>query len=154
MYDQISILRNSSKVKLCCAVSLGLGLKGVKIAWILVKFGILHSFLSNGHPNLWSIFNYEKLVKSETPLCSFVRFWLKHPKIALNIVKVVVHSYLPNAHLNQWSNFNFKKLVKSEIWSCCFAKVGVKEGENSSERCERLSAHLSTKWASKSMIKF
>ena len=63
-------------------------------------------------------------------------FVLKEPKIAMNIVKVGVQSYIPNAHLNLLSNFNFKKLVESETSSCGFTKVGVKGGENSSERCE------------------
>ena len=51
IYDQTSIQRNWSKVKLCCAVLLGLGIKGVKIARNVVKVGV-HIRLSNGHPNL------------------------------------------------------------------------------------------------------
>ena len=51
MYDQISIIRNWSKVKLRHAFSLGLGLKVVKTAWNIVKVGV-HAYLSNGHPNL------------------------------------------------------------------------------------------------------
>ena len=51
IYDQISIIRNYSKVKLCHAFSLGLGLKAVKIAWNVAKVGV-HAYLSNGHPNL------------------------------------------------------------------------------------------------------
>ena len=51
IYDQISIIRNCSKVKLHHAFSLGLGLKVVKIAWNVAKVGV-HAFLSNGHPNL------------------------------------------------------------------------------------------------------
>ena len=69
-------------------------------------------------------------------------------------MKVGVNSYIQNAHLNQWSNFNSKNLVKSETPSCGFAKVWVKEDENRSKRREILSACLSIKWASKSMIKF
>ena len=49
--DQISIIRNYSKVKLRNAFSLGLGLKVVKIAWNVVKVR-MHACLSNGHPNL------------------------------------------------------------------------------------------------------
>ena len=50
--ERISILRNCSKVKLYCAVSLGLGLKGVKIlAQNVAKFEV-HDCLSDGHPNL------------------------------------------------------------------------------------------------------
>ena len=56
IYDQISIIRNCSKVKLCHAFSLGLGLKVVKIAWNITKVGV-DACLSNGHPNLWSSFN-------------------------------------------------------------------------------------------------
>ena len=49
VYEQISILGNYSKVKLCHAVSLGLGLKGVKIIGRNIpKFGV-HDCLSNGH---------------------------------------------------------------------------------------------------------
>ena len=51
IYDQISILRNCSKVKLRHAFSLGLGLKVVKIAWNIVKVG-MHACLYNEHPNL------------------------------------------------------------------------------------------------------
>ena len=51
IYDQISIIRNYSKVKLHHAFSLGLGLKVVKIAWNVANFGV-HACLSDGHPNL------------------------------------------------------------------------------------------------------
>ena len=88
IYEKISILRNFSKVKHCHAVSLGLRLKGVKIiARNVAKFGV-HDCLSNGNSNLWSTFHSKKYVKSETPLYSFVRVWLKgaennseHPEI-------------------------------------------------------------------------
>ena len=46
------------------------------------------------------------------------------------------------------------KFVKSETSLCGFTKVGVKGGENSSERHESWSARLSIKWAPESMIKF
>ena len=51
IHDQISIIRNCSKVKLRHEFSLGLGSKVVKIAWNVVKVGV-HACLSNGHPNL------------------------------------------------------------------------------------------------------
>ena len=69
-------------------------------------------------------------------------------------MKFGVHSYLSNAHLNLLSNFNSEKLVMTETLSCGFTKIGVKGGENILERPEILHAHLSIKWASKSMIKF
>ena len=105
IYEQISIMRNCSKVKLCHAISLRLGLKGVKIiARNVAKFGV-HDCLSNGHPNLWSSFHSKKYVKSETPSYSFVRVWHKGAK-------------------------------------------------NNSEHHESWHALLSSKWTSKSMIKF
>ena len=77
IYKKISILRNCSKVKLCRAVSQGLGLKGVKIiAQNVANFG-MHDCLSNGHPNLWSSFDSKKYVKNETPSYNFVMVWLK-----------------------------------------------------------------------------
>ena len=45
IYDQISIMRNYSKVKI------GLGLKMVKLAWNVEKVGV-HACLFNEHPNL------------------------------------------------------------------------------------------------------
>ena len=76
IYDQISIPRNWSKVKLSCAVSVGLGLKGVKIAQNVANVG-MHACISNMHPNLRLGFNSENLVYAETASCSFVWVWLK-----------------------------------------------------------------------------
>ena len=81
-------------------------------------------------------------------------FGLKEGKIALNITKFSMHSYLPNGHLNLRSSFNSEKLVKRETPSYDFAKVFLKGGDNRSEHHEIWHALLSTKWASKSMIKF
>ena len=58
------------------AVSIGLGLKGFKIAQNVAKVGV-HACLYNMHPNLSSSFNSENLVKGETASCSFVRVLLK-----------------------------------------------------------------------------
>ena len=62
IYDQVSIIRNCSKVKLRHAFSLWLGLKVFKIAWNVAKVGVhdylsnvqvgMHACLSTGHPNL------------------------------------------------------------------------------------------------------
>ena len=90
IYDQISILRNCSKVKRCCMVSLGLGLKEVKIAQNIAKVSV-NACLSNGHPNILSSFNSEKLVKRETPSCGFVRVWLKGAENSSE-----VYAYLSN----------------------------------------------------------
>ena len=104
IYDQVSIIRSTSKVNLHRTVLLGFGLKELKVT--------------------------------------------------LNIAKVGMRTYHPNAHQKIWSNFNSEKFVKSETLLCGFAKVGVKGGENSSERHKSWSACLFIKWASKSMIKF
>ena len=76
IYDQISILRNSSKVKLRRVVSIGLGLKWVKIA----QPSILRSWLK---VKLWHAI--------------LLGFHLKEPKIASPIVKFGVHYCLPYA---------------------------------------------------------
>ena len=96
IYDKISIIQNCSKVKLHLAFSLGLGLMVIKIAWNVAKVGV-HACLSNGHPNLSSSF---KLVKSETPLCGFVRVWLKGVENNSEHHEIGEHSYLPNVYLN------------------------------------------------------
>ena len=128
-------------MKLHRAFLLELGLNVVQIARNIAKVG-MHACISNGHPNLWSNFNIENLVKSETPSCGFAKVWLKGGEIAMNITKFGMHSFLPSGHLNLWSNFNSEKLVKSETSSCAFAKVALKVSENSSERhaswCARL----------------
>ena len=69
------------------------GLKGVQIAQNIAKVGV-HIFISNRHPNLWSNFNSENLVKTETPSFVFAKVWLKGGEIALNITKIFMHSYL------------------------------------------------------------
>ena len=61
---------------------------------------------------------------------------LKGIKIARNIMKVSMHSYLPNAPINLRLNVNFEKLVKRETPLCSFAMVGLKVGENISQRHE------------------
>ena len=72
IYDQVSILRGTSIVKLHRTLLLGFGLKESKITLYFMKFGV-HSYLSNAHLNLLSNFNSEKLVKSETPSSGFAK---------------------------------------------------------------------------------
>ena len=86
-------------MKLHHAVSLRLGLKGVKIARSVVKVGV-HASLSNGHPNLSSNFNSEKLVRSEAPPCSFARVGLKGVQIGRNLAKFGVHIFISNGNPN------------------------------------------------------
>ena len=156
IYDQDSNFNSKklSKVKLHCTVSLGLGLKEVKIARNIMKVGV-HSYLPNSHLNLWSNFNSKILIKSEMPSCGFAKVWVKGFKIAKNIAKFGMHTCLSNGHSNLWSNFNYNKLLKSETSSCVFARVGLKRGQNnSSKRCKIWHAWLFIQWASKSIIKF
>ena len=140
-------------MKLRHAVSIGLGLKGVKIARNVTKVGV-HACLSNMHPNVWSGLNSKNLVKDETASCSFVMVWLKDGENSSHIVKVGMHSYFPNADLNLWSNFNFEKLVKRETSLSGFSMVGLKGGENILECLKSLHARLLIKLASKFMINF
>ena len=54
-----------------------------KIALNIMKVG-MHSYLPNAQINLWSNFNSEKLVKSETLLCGFAKLG---PKGGENILE-------------------------------------------------------------------
>ena len=116
-------------MKLCCAVLPRLGLKGVRIAQSVAKFGV-HASQSNGHPNIWSNFNSEELVRSETSSCIFARIGLKGVQIARNLAKFGMHIFISIDYPNLWSNFNSENLVKSETASFDFAKVCLKGGEN------------------------
>ena len=151
-YDQVSILRIWSKMRLHRTVLLGSGFKMPKISLKIVKVG-MHSYLPNVHLNLWLNFNSKKLVKSETSLCSFTKVGLKGPKIAWSVTEVGVHASLSSAHPNLWSNFNTKRLVRSETPSCIFARVGLK-GVQIAGNYKIWCALLSSKCTSKSMIKF
>ena len=153
IYDQVSILRSWSKPKLHCVVLLGFGLKVSKITLNIMKVGV-HSYLPNAHLNLWSNFNSEKFVKSETPQVVSLRLGLQGVKIARNFAKLGVHACLSNGHPNIWSNFNCEKIVKSETLSCIFARVRFKVGPNSSKHCKIWRTRLYIKRASKSMITF
>ena len=51
IYDQISIMRNWSEVKIHRAFFPRVGLKGVQIAQTIAKVGV-HIFIADGHPNL------------------------------------------------------------------------------------------------------
>ena len=76
IYDQVSILRSWSKVKLHRVVLLGFGLKESTINLNIMKVGD-HSYLPNADLNLLSNFNSNKLVKSENPSCGFAKIGVK-----------------------------------------------------------------------------
>ena len=83
IYEQISILRNCSKVKLSRAVSLGLGLKGVKIiAQNVAKFG-----MHDCYPMGIQIYNQVSILRSTSKVkldrTILLEFGLKEGKMAL-----------------------------------------------------------------------
>ena len=135
IYDQVYILISTSKVKLHHRVLLRFGLKELKITLNIVKIGV-HVYHPNAHQKIWSNFNFEKFVKSETPSCSFTKVGFKGGENTRNVMKVVVHARLSNGHPNLWSNFNCKKIFKSETSSCIFTRVQLKAGPNSSKDCK------------------
>ena len=97
----------------------------MKIAQNVAKFGV-HGYLSNEHLNLWSNFNFEKLVRSETPSFVFARGGLEGFQIAWTIAKVGMHIFISNGHPNILSNFNSENFVKIETPPFDFAKVWLK----------------------------
>ena len=85
-------------MKLCRVVSLGLGLKGVKIiAQNVAKFG-----MHDCYPMGIQIYNQVSILRSTSKVkldrTILLGFGLKELKITMNIVKVGVHTYHPNAH--------------------------------------------------------
>ena len=97
-------------MKLHHVVSLRLGLQGVKIAQNVVKVGV-HSYLSNRHPNLWSNFNSEKLVRSETSSFIFGRVGLE------GIQKLGPLQKLACTFLYQMSIEIYDQIWTPRIWS-------------------------------------
>ena len=57
-----------------------------KIALNIVKIG-MHSYFPNVDLNLWLNFNFEKLVKRETPLSDFAKVGLKGGENILECLK-------------------------------------------------------------------
>ena len=88
----------------------------------------MDSYLPNALINLRLNFNFEKLVKCETPLCGFAKVGLKGGENILECLKSL-HCYLPNVKINLRSNFNSQKLVKTETMLYGSDEVGIKGGE-------------------------
>ena len=110
-----------------------------------MKVGV-HCYLPNVKINLRSNFNFEKLVKRETPLRGFPKFGLKWGENILECLKIF-HARL----LIKWAS---KFMIKRETPSCGFNRVVLKGGQNSWKRRERWRACLSIQYASKHMIRF
>ena len=140
-------------MKLRRAVSIGLGLKGVKIARNVTKVGV-HASLPNMHPNIWSAFNSENLVKAKTASFSFVRVLLKDAKNSSQHHESWHALLFSKCWFKSMIKFNFEKLLKRETSLCGFAKVGLKGGENILESLKSLHACFLIKLASNFMIKF
>ena len=77
----------------------GFGLKMAKISLDTMKVS-MHSYLPNAPINLRLNFNFEKLVKHETLLCSFAKVGLKVVKIFWNVSKVCMHDCSSNGYPN------------------------------------------------------
>ena len=152
IYDQISILGIWSKVKLHHAISLRFGLKEAKRAMNITKFGI-HSYLPNGHLNIWSYFNSKKLVKWETLSCAFAKVPPKGSEIAQNIAKVSVYACLLKWVPKSTFTFHFWKSQQKCIFST-FVWPSLNEGQTSSISYKNRCPCLSLKWVSKSTLKF
>ena len=63
-----------------------------KINSHIVEIGV-HCYLPNAKKNIQSNFNSEKLVKSETSLCTFPKVWLKGGEDILECLKSL-HAHL------------------------------------------------------------
>ena len=130
IYDQISIARKLSKVKLRRAFSLDFGLKRVQITRNIAKFGML-AFISKGiqifdEISILGIWSKVKLhhsisrgfgLKVGKMALNITKFFM-HSYLTRNLAKICVHTYLPNWHVG------------------AFAKVALKGSENSSKRYE------------------
>ena len=97
IYDQISIARKLSEVKLRHAFLLEFGLKQVQIAPTLQNLACM-----NVYPMGSQIYNQVSILRSTSKVkldCTILLgFGLKELKIIMNIVKVGMHIYHPNAH--------------------------------------------------------
>jgi hypothetical protein len=122
-------------LKIDRAFSLDLGLKVEKIARNVTKVGVCIC-LATGHqiyaqfsiPRSWSNSKLDRAFSLDLSL--------KGVKLACDVTKVGVRICLPTGDPNLCSVFNSEKLVKFETRPCVFTRLGLKGGENSSERHE------------------
>ena len=140
IYDQVSILRSWSKAKLHHAILLGFGLKEMKITLNIMKVDV-HSYLPNAHLNLWSSFNFNKFVNSETLSCGFAKIGItggenssKRPE------RLSVRLSIKRASKSM-IKFRFEKLVRSETLSFIFGRVGL-EGVKIARTSAKVIVHI------------
>ena len=139
-------------MKLHHAVSLRFVLKEGKRALNITKFG-MHSYLPNGHLNLWSYFNSKKLVTEKLYRVLSLRLHLKGVKIDRNVMKVGVYAYLLKWVPKSTFKFQFWKSGQKCILST-FVWQSLNEGQNSSKSHENRCRCLYLKWVYKSTFKF
>ena len=99
IYDQISIIRNYSKVKLLSCVFTRVGLKGGQNSLERCESSCMLVYLMG-----IQIYDQVSILRSwskgKLHRAVLLGFGLKELKITVNIMKVGEQSYLPNAHLN------------------------------------------------------
>ena len=152
IYHQVAILRSWSKAKLHRAVLLGFGLKESKITLNIMKVGV-HSYLPNAHLNIWSNFNFNKFVKSETSSCGFANIGV----IGGENRSKCRESWSARLSI-KWAS---KSMIKFQFWEIRqkwnfvihFRYSWARRGPNR-DHCKSWCACFYIKWASKSMIKF
>ena len=103
-------------MKLHHAIFLRFCLKEGKRALNITKFG-MHSYLPNGHLNIWSYFNSKKLVKREALSCAFAKVAHKGSEIARNVTKVSMCAYLLKWVPKSTFKFHFWKTQQKCIFS-------------------------------------
>jgi hypothetical protein len=114
--------------------------------WTLVYQWDIQNYSQISIPRSWSKLKLDRAFSLD--------LGLKGEKIARNVMKVGVDACLPMGHPNLFSYFNFEKLVKVVTRPYVFATLGLKGGENSSERHESWRGRSSTNVTSKSILLF
>jgi hypothetical protein len=117
-----------------------------KLVWTLVYQWDIQNYSQISIPRSWSKLKLDRAFSLD--------LGLKGGKLARNVTKVVVRECLQVGHPNPFSNLNSEKLVKVETRSCVFDRLGLKGGENRSERHESWHGRSSTNVTSKFILKF
>ena len=140
IYNQVSILRCWSKAKLHRAVLLVFGLKESKITLNIMKVDV-HSYLPNAHLNLWSNFNFNKFVKSETLSCGFSKIEITRGENSSKRRESLSVRLSIKRASESMIKFKFEKLVRSETLSFIFARVGL-EGVKIARTVAKVGVHV------------
>ena len=110
IYDQVSILRSTSKVNLHHTIMLGFGLKELKVNLNIMKVR-MHTYHPNVHQKIWSNINFDKFVKSETLVCGFAKVGVKGGENSLECHEIWI------ARLSiKWAS---KSMIKFQLRENC-----------------------------------